>query len=126
VIATDHAPHSAEEKSKGFLDAPFGIVGSETAFALVMTELVKPGIITLKQMVEKMSVNPARILKIEKGCIGEGRIADLVIADPDAEYMIDKNLFYSRGKYTPFDGRRVVGRIEYTIVSGKIVYQYNK
>lgn len=123
VIATDHAPHSAEEKAMSCRSAPFGIVGLETAFALVMSELVKPGILTLRQMVEKMSLNPAKILKIDRGCIKEGSIADLVIADPDAEYTIDKNSFYSKGRNTPFHGRRVCGRIEYTFVGGRPVFE---
>lgn len=126
VISTDHAPHSQEEKLKSFADAPFGIVGSETAFALTMTELVKTGILTPKQMVEKMSANPAKVIGSDRGCIGEGRIADVVIADPNAEYTIDKNRFYSKGKNTPFHGRRVAGRVEYTLVAGKIVYEYSK
>ncbi len=123
VISTDHAPHSAEEKAKSMAEAPFGIVGSETAFALVMTELVLKGYLTPSQMVEKMSVNPARILKSEKGCIDEGRIADLVIADPKAEYTIDVDRFYSKGKNSPFHGKKVTGRVEYTFVGGKLVYQ---
>jgi dihydroorotase len=126
VIATDHAPHSAEEKAKSFTEAPFGIVGSETAFALTMTELVRTGYLTPGQMVEKLCVNPAKILRIDRGCIGEGRIADLVIADPEAEYTIDRDSFHSRGKNTPFDGRKVKGRIEYTLVSGKIVYRFDR
>lgn len=124
VIATDHAPHSEEEKKKPFTEAPFGIVGLETAFALTLTKLVKSGYLTLRQMVEKMSVNPARILKLDKGCIGEGKIADLVIADPDAEYTIDNTLFYSKGKNTPFLGLPVTGKVEYTFVSGKQVYPF--
>lgn len=123
VIATDHAPHSEQEKSGSMVNAPFGIVGSETAFALTMTELVKPGIITLRQMVEKMCVNPAKILGINRGCIGEGWVADLVIADPNKCYRIDKNKFYSKGKNTPFDQKEVIGKVEYTFVSGKIVYK---
>jgi dihydroorotase len=124
VISTDHAPHSAEEKAKSMAEAPFGIIGSETAFSLVMSELVLKGFLTPSQMVEKMSMNPARILKSEKGCIGEGRIADLVIADPKAEYVIDANRFYSKGKNSPFQGRKVTGRVEYTFVGGKLVYRY--
>lgn len=124
VIATDHAPHSEEEKSKGFAEAPFGIVGLETAFALTITELVKTGYLSLRQMVEKLSVNPARILGINKGCIGVGYIADLVIADLKKEYTIDKNSFFSKGKNTPFHGRKVTGRVEYTLVAGKIVYDH--
>jgi len=126
VISTDHAPHSAEEKSKSIAKAPFGIVGSETAFALSLTELVKTGYLTPWKMVEKMSVNPAKILGIKRGCIGEGWVADLVIADFDTEYTIDKNKFYSKGKNTPFHGRKVVGRVEYTFVAGSKVYEYKK
>ncbi len=126
VIATDHAPHSKEEKEKSFREAPFGIVGLETAFALSMTELVAPGYLTPAQLVEKLSVNPARILGIDKGRIGEGCIADLVIAAPDQEYVIDRNSFFSKGKNTPFDGRRVKGRILYTFVDGKLVYDGNQ
>ncbi len=126
VISTDHAPHSEEEKAKFFQAAPFGIVGSETAFALAYTELVKTGILTMKQLVEKMSVNPAKILKIDSGCIGEGRIADLVVADLKEEYIVDKNVFYSKGKNTPFHGRKVTGRVLYTLTAGKIVYEYHK
>lgn len=126
VISTDHAPHSDEEKSRSFTEAPFGIVGSETAFSLSFTELVKPGLLTIRQLVEKMSVNPARIINIDRGCIGVGKIADITIADTKSDYRIDKNQFYSKGRNTPFHGRRVSGRVEYTLVAGKIVYQYNK
>lgn len=124
VIATDHAPHSEEEKSKSFLSAPFGITGSETAFALTYTELVKKGWLTLTQLVEKMSVNPARVLKCDRGGIGEGKVADLVIVNLEEEYIIDKNNSYSKGRNTPFHGKKVYGRVEYTFVAGKQVYQY--
>jgi len=123
VIATDHAPHSKEEKSRPMNNSPFGIVGLETAFSVTWTELVTTGIITLRQLVEKMSVNPAKILGIEKGCIGEGFVADVVIVDPDAEYVIDKGKFLSKGKNTPFHGKKVKGRVLYTIVSGDIKYE---
>lgn len=122
AIATDHAPHSKEEKFTSFTKASFGIVGLETAFALTMTELVETGVITLRQMVEKLSVNPAKILNISKGCIAEGWIADLVIADPEAVYNIDAIQFYSKGKHSPFDGRKVKGRITHTFVKGKLKY----
>lgn len=123
VIATDHAPHSAEEKERSIKDAPFGIVGSETAFALTMTELVKKGHLTPMQMVEKLSFNPARILGIQKGNIAPGCIADLVIADPDAEYRIDVNTFISKGKNSPFHGKKVTGKILLTMVNGEVVYE---
>ncbi|MDF2907090.1 MAG: pyrC [Herbinix sp.] len=122
VIATDHAPHSNEEKAKSFMDAPFGIVGLETAFSLTFTELVQKGYLTITQLVEKMSVNPAKVLGIDRGCIEVGKVADLVIADPKAEYLIDKEEFRSKGKNTPFHGRTVRGRIISTFVAGNRVY----
>lgn len=122
VIATDHAPHGEEEKNQSIAFAPFGIVGLETAFALTVSELVETGILTPMQMVEKLSLNPAKVLGIEKGSLAEGKIADIVIADLRAEYTINKEEFVSKGKNTPFDGRKVTGRIETTIVSGKVVY----
>lgn len=123
VIATDHAPHSEEEKAKSFADAPFGIIGLETAFSLTMTELVIPGYLTRMQMVEKMSLNPAKVLGIDKGSLAVGKIADIVIADPKEQYRIDVNEFLSKGKNTPFHGKEVVGRVITTIVAGKVVYQ---
>ncbi len=126
VIATDHAPHSEEEKSKSFLSAPFGITGLETAFALTYTELVKKGWLTMTQLVEKMSVNPAKVLKYDRGGIGEGKVADLVIVNLEEEYIIDRNNSYSKGRNTPFHGKKVYGRVEYTFVAGKQVYQYMK
>ena len=107
VISTDHAPHSKEEKSGSMAQSPFGIVGSETAFSLTYTELVKGGYLTPMQMVEKMSYNPAKILGIDKGSLAPGKIADLVIADINNEYSIDVNLFVSKLKYSPFHVRRV-------------------
>lgn len=123
VIATDHAPHSEEEKAKSMKDSPFGIVGLETAYCLTVTELVNTGYLTPMQMVEKLSVNPAKILNIDKGNIAVGKIADIVIADPTEEYVIDKNSFVSKGKNTPFHGKRVSGKVKMTIVDGVIKYQ---
>ncbi len=126
VISTDHAPHSAEEKSGSMAEAPFGIVGSETAFPLVLTELVETGYLSPAQMVEKMSANPARVLGLDRGCLDVGKVADLVIADPGEEYCIDKEKFYSKGRNTPFHGRKVRGRIVATLVSGKVVYSFEE
>lgn len=123
VIATDHAPHAAKEKQQTMLSAPFGIVGLETAAALTITELVGPGILTPMQMAEKMSYNPAQILGIDKGSLKEGKIADLVVLDPDEEYIIDVNEFASKGKNTPFDQKKVKGRVKYTFVDGNLVYK---
>lgn len=122
VISTDHAPHSAEEKAKDLEHAPFGIVGLETSVALTVTNLVKKGYLTPMQMAAKMSYNPAKVLGIPKGTLDEGKIADITIIDPDKEYTIDVNNFESKGKNTPFDGYKVSGEVEYTILNGKIVY----
>ena len=124
VIATDHAPHSAEEKNCSMKRAAFGIVGMETMAALTYTELVETGILTPMQMAEKTSYNPAKILGLaDKGAIAEGKIADIVIFDKDKEYVIDKNTFLSKGKNTPFHGRKVKGEVAYTLVSGNVVYE---
>ena len=126
VISTDHAPHSAEEKAKDLEHAPFGIVGLETSVALTVTNLVKKGYLTPMQMAAKMSYNPAKVLGIPKGTLDEGKIADITIIDPDKEYTIDVNTFESKGKNTPFDGYKVSGEVEYTILNGKVVTQTNK
>ncbi len=124
VIATDHAPHGEEEKSQSMMDAPFGIVGLETSAALTYTELVKTGILSIMDMAEKMSYNPAKILGLaEKGSVSEEMDADLVIFDPKRVYRIDKNTFLSKGKNTPFDGREVTGDVKYTLVDGEVVYE---
>ena len=124
VISTDHAPHAAEEKNKSMAQAAFGIVGLETSAALTYTALVKPGILSIMDMAEKMSYNPAKILGLEeKGSVSEGKIADLVIFDPAREYNIDKNTFASKGRNTPFDGYKVSGEVAYTLVSGNVVYE---
>ena len=122
VISTDHAPHSAEEKAKDLEHAPFGIVGLETSVALTVTNLVKKGYLTPMQMAAKMSYNPAKVLGIPKGTLDEGKIADITIIDPDKEYTIDVNTFESKGNNTPFDGYKVSGEVEYTILNGKVVY----
>ena len=122
VISTDHAPHSAEEKAKDLEHAPFGIVGLETSVALTVTNLVKKGYLTPMQMAAKMSYNPAKVLGIPKGTLDEGKIADITIIDTDKEYTIDVNTFESKGKNTPFDGYKVSGEVEYTILNGKVVY----
>lgn len=124
VIATDHAPHGEEEKKLSISEAPFGIVGLETAFALTMTELVNEGYLTPMQMVEKLSFNPAKIIGVDKGSLMEGKIADIVIADFSEEYQISVNEFVSKGKNTPFHGKKVKGKIVKTLVSGKVVYPF--
>lgn len=124
VISTDHAPHSAEEKAKDLEHAPFGIVGLETSVALTLTNLVKKGYITPLQMAAKMSYNPAQVLGSDRGTLNEGAVADITIINPDKEYTIDVNAFESKGKNTPFDGYKVFGEVKYTILGGKVVYEY--
>jgi dihydroorotase len=110
VIATDHAPHSFDEKQVEFQTAPFGIVGLETALGLVITELVNKGVLTLSQMIEKMSTNPRRILGLPEIRIEEGQNANLTIFDPDAEWIVDTGAFKSRSKNSPFGGRPLTGK----------------
>ena len=123
VISTDHAPHAVPEKTGSIRNAAFGIVGIETSFALSYTALVETGILTISQLIEKMSWNPAQILGSDRGTIQKGHPADIVIADIGHEYKIDKNEFASKGRNTPFDGWKVKGKILYTICDGKVVYQ---
>lgn len=124
AISTDHAPHGDEEKKKSIAEAPFGIVGSETVFSLAVTELVKKGFLTPIELVRRMSTNPCRILGVQGGSLEPGMPADITIADFDAEYVIDKNEFVSKGKNTPFHGKKVSGKVEYTIVDGEVVYPF--
>ena len=123
IIATDHAPHHFDEKNVEFELAAFGIVGFETALSLALTYLVRPGILTLNQLVDKMSAMPARILKIEKGEIRAGADADLTLVNLDEEYTINPDEFLSKSKNSPFGGFKVTGRVKYTLCGGKIVYQ---
>jgi len=123
VIATDHAPHHEDEKARPITKAPFGITGLETAVPLTITHLVDTGYLTPLAMIEKMSTNPAKVLGIDKGSLAEGKCADVVLIDPDCEYLIDKYTFVSKGKNTPFHGVKVRGRAVMTIVDGKIVYE---
>lgn len=123
VIATDHAPHSAEEKSRSIAEAPFGIVGLETAFGLSYTQLVKGGWLTLPELAAKMSYHPAQILGIDRGVLAEGKAADLVIVNTTDRYEIDTNTFFSKGINTPFQGTPVYGKVLVTIANGEIAYE---
>ena len=123
AISTDHAPHHADEKAKGMAAAPFGIVGSETAVELTMTELVHKGIITPYQMAEKMSYYPAQIIGFDRGSLEVGKVADITIIDPEKEHIIDASEFVSKGKNTPFNGYKSKGVVVRTMVAGKTVYQ---
>lgn len=123
IIATDHAPHSLDEKNCEYEKAAFGIVGFETALPLGIKVLIGEGWLTPSQLIEKMTINPAKMLGIDKGSIEVGKVADITIIDPEAEYKVDVSKFASKSKNSPFDGYEVKGKIEYTIVGGKVVVE---
>ncbi|BAF59992.1 MAG: dihydroorotase [Pelotomaculum sp.] len=123
VIATDHAPHTEEEKDVEYDLAPFGMVGLETAVGLVWTELVAAGVLTPLQAVVKMTLNPARVLGIPKGTLEPGADADITIIDPDLSEPVDPARFASKGRNTPFRGRLLKGLPWATIVGGRVVMQ---
>jgi dihydroorotase len=122
-ISTDHAPHTLEEKKRGFLTAPFGITGLETAASLCYTELVLPGILSLRDMAEKMSLNPSRIIgRNDLGDISIGKRADLTVFDPERTYKVEESHMRSRGKNSPFIGMTLSGKVIMTIRDGNIIY----
>jgi dihydroorotase len=122
VIATDHAPHHYDEKNVEFDRAPFGIVGLETAVPLSFDRLVHSGLISLRRLVELLSVNPARILKVKGGTLSEGAPADITVLAPDLAVRIEAARLRSRSKNTPFDGWQLRGGVAATIVAGRTVY----
>ncbi len=123
AIVTDHAPHHANDKNVEYNLAAFGISGIETSFGFAVTYLYKTGILTLNQLADKMSRLPAEILSLEGGKIEEGVPADLTIADLDEEWGVDSSEFVSKGKNTPFNGRKLSGAVKYTIVDGDVKYK---
>lgn len=126
VIATDHAPHTSEEKAREFTDAPFGVVGLETAVSLVLDRLVAPGTITLARFVELFSVNPARLLGLAgKGRVAPGADADLTLLDLGLAVTVDRDRFESKGRNTPFDGWKLRGGPVATVVGGRIAYPFD-
>lgn len=122
AIATDHAPHHADEKDRPFAEAPFGIVGLETAFGLLHTELVLRGRLSLSQLVDRMSAGPARIFRLPGGSLAPGGVADVTVLDLDEEWTVDPESFLSLSRNTPFAGRRLTGRPWLTIVDGHVVW----
>ncbi|TQR20822.1 dihydroorotase [Psychrobacillus vulpis] len=122
-VATDHAPHSEEEKANGFEKAPFGIVGLETAFPLLYTYFVKNGEWTLKQLLDYLTTKPSNVFGFEFGKLEVGAPADLVLIDLEKEQVIDKEAFLSKGKNTPFNGWVCTGWPQVTIYNGEIVWQ---
>ena len=118
VIATDHAPHHYEEKEREFDDAPFGVVGLETAFGVAATEMVESGEMSLADLVDRMACGPARIMGLPAGRLEAGAPADLVVLDPEERWTVDPDRFLSKSRNTPFAGRELVGRVRRTVVGG--------
>jgi len=121
VIASDHAPHTPEEKARSWDDAPFGLVGLETTVGVVLTHLVTPGVITLTRAITLLSSNPARILGLPAGTLAAGSPADLTLIDLAREWTVDPMTFASKARNTPFAGWRLRGKVYATVVGGVIV-----
>ena len=121
LIATDHAPHSEEEKARELTKAPSGIIGLETSLALGITSLVEPGYLSLPELLEKMTINPAKLYKLPAGRMEENAPADLVIFDPKESWTPTE--YASKSSNSPFTGRSLTGKVHYTICNGELVYQ---
>jgi dihydroorotase len=124
VIATDHAPHHYDEKEQAFDDAPFGLVGLETALGIMLTHFVHNGKLSYADLVERMSCAPARAFNLPGGTLKEGAVADVTVFDPNAEWVVDPKAFKSKSRNTPFTGWRLKGRPLLTIVDGRVVFTY--
>jgi dihydroorotase len=124
VIATDHAPHAAEKKAREFEQCPNGILGVETLLPLCVTHLIEKKVLTWPQLIEKVTINPARVLSIDRGTLKQGAIADVTIIDPKMQWTIDVSKFKSKSRNSPFHGWKVTGRAKWTIVEGQ-VFQSN-
>lgn len=122
AIATDHAPHSVEEKAD-FEKAPNGSIGMETSLSVGITYLVKTGKLTINQLIEKMSTNPARIINIDAGTLQQGKNADIAIFDPEESYTVDIKKLHGKSKNTPFKNLTLQGKVKYTILDGKVVFE---
>ena len=125
VIATDHAPHATQEKQQEFTEAPFGIVGLETALSLTLA-LVEEGVLTLESAVDKLATAPAKAFSLNAGTLAVGAPADVAIVDPNLEWEVDPSRFRSKSRNTPFAGWKVKGRVTKTIVSGRVVYELDR
>ena len=123
VIASDHAPHTENEKDIEFERAEFGVIGLETELAVSITELLDTKTMDWIKLVEKLSLNPAKILGIDKGNLGEGKVADIVIISPDKEWLVSENKLLSKSRNSAFLGRKLKGFVDYTICNGKIVFK---
>ena len=126
AIASDHAPHTENEKDVEFDSAPFGVIGLETSLSLTIMELLDKGILTLSQLVEKMSANPARILGLKKGSLGVGMDADITVVDIEHKWVVDKDRLESKSKNSPFIGWELKGMATEVIVGGKVIIRDGK
>lgn len=126
IIATDHAPHHRDDKEVEFGMAANGISGFETAFSLAYSHLVEPGLLSMQELVQKMSRGPAGILNIDAGTIQVGKSADIIVVDIHREYTVDVSQFHSKGKNSPFHGCRLKGKVIHTIVDGKVIMKNEK
>ncbi len=126
VIATDHAPHTVEEKERDYEEAPFGVIGLETALSLVLREVVEKKVLSLMQAIAKLTVNPARILGIDRGEIREEVKANITIFDPGKSWLVREEEFLSQSSNSPFLGWKLPGKVEWTIIGGKIVHRSEK
>ncbi len=125
VIATDHAPHATQEKQQEFTEAPFGIVGLETALSLTLA-LVDEGVLTLESAVDKLATAPAKAFSLNAGTLAVGAPADVAIVDPNREWQVDPSRFRSKSRNTPFAGWKVKGRVTTTLVSGRVVFELDR
>jgi dihydroorotase len=123
VIATDHAPHHYDEKEREFADAPNGIIGLETALAVNLTWLVKPGIVALPTLIDRMSCAPARIFHLPGGGLKKGGPADITVFDPAVSWVVNASRFRTKGRNTPYEGMTLTGRVHYTMVHGRIIHR---
>jgi dihydroorotase len=123
LVATDHAPHHYDEKEREFADAPNGIIGLETALAVLNTWLVKPGIIDLPTLVDRMACAPARIFGLPGGALRKGGAADVTVFDPFEEWVVEPGAFLTKGRNTPYAGQTLTGRARLTIVDGRVVHR---
>jgi dihydroorotase len=123
VVATDHAPHHYDEKEREFADAPNGIVGLETALAVVVTTLCEKGILSYPELVERMAVRPARLFNLPGGTLARGAPADVTVFDPTRQWTVDPSRFLSKGRNTPYAGRTLRGQAMYTVVGGRVVHR---
>jgi dihydroorotase len=123
LIATDHAPHHYDEKEREFADAPNGIVGLETALAVIVTNLVETGHLSFPELVDRMSCTPARVFNLPGGTLKRGAVADITVFDPASRWKVDPSEFLSKGRNSPYAGMTLVGRAACTIVAGSVVYR---